>query len=261
MKQNLERFKVEAAHADAVKAMHENNEKKDQRISGIVTTLIVLLLLLLFFSISVDYEVQPLPQAAEVEVEILEPESAGGGSPSSSSSSTSVPSMSIPSEEQTHDETAAPVRQTPQTPSVNPTPKPTEEFNISGAYKGGGAKGGGGGSDPDFGDGDGGSGGGKNGGHGPGVGSQSGAGFSHSFGTRGLSHPTLTHDCQISGKIILDIAVSPDGSIRILGTDPESTPSNCLEAKAISMVRNSKFAATNSNKEVIGTITVKFALN
>jgi TonB family protein len=239
----------------------QENERKHKTISGIVTTVIAILLFLLFWWYTLDYDVPPLVEEAEVEVELIPSGGGGGSSSAPTTEQTVVPKISIPSQstEQTRDPDAVNVKKTSTTPNDSKNTNSNDDFNPASKYSKTSTQNGNNNSNqPDFG----GEGGGDGDGKGPKKGSGTGdGGMQHSFGNRKISGPKITHDCQIRGKIIVEVSVAQDGSITIISTDPGSTQNTCLENKAKSLIRSSHFEASTRPGSATGYITINFDLS
>jgi outer membrane biosynthesis protein TonB len=239
----------------------QENERKNKTISGVVTTVITILLFLLFWWYTLDYDVPPLVEEAEVEVELIPSGGGGGSSSAPTTEQTVVPKISIPAQstEQTRDQEAVAQKKTSTTPNDSKNTNSNDDFNPASKYsKTSSTTGTSTSTQPDFG----GSGGGSGGGNGTKTGTATGdGGMQHSFGNRKISGPKITHDCQIRGKIIVEVSVAQDGSITILNTDPGSTQNTCLENKAKSLIRSSHFEASTRPGSATGFITINFDLS
>ena len=180
-------------------------------------------------------------------------------------SAPSVPKLSMPeSYEQTNDQDAVAQKSSPektaQTPQ-NPNQTPKEDDLLSSLKSGKqNQKASAAGDGPNFGaQGDPN---GKQGGdpHGTLAGGNGGIGTSHSFGVRKFYLGNGKNNCNEEGKVILEVTLMPNGSIRYDNVSPRSSGSDCLEKVAINYLRSSSFNAADNPVSVEGTITFTFKL-
>ncbi len=100
-----------------------------------------------------------------------------------------------------------------------------------------------------------------NGDDGYGPGTKGTPGVKHTFGNRSLRGFTTasSDDCNAQGRVTVDVRVAPNGKITVLGINPSSKSNNaCLNNLAKQIAANSKFAASENNISIEGTITYDF---
>lgn len=95
-----------------------------------------------------------------------------------------------------------------------------------------------------------------------GLGSNSGGEnkkYSHSLAGRKLTLFQSSNDCNAEGKVIVDILVKPDGTVKPLKISPASKNTNqCLNQLAMKIAGKSKFNAIENTESIEGTITIYF---
>lgn len=87
------------------------------------------------------------------------------------------------------------------------------------------------------------------------------ASYKHSLGSRKITNFQYSNDedCNAEGRVIVDIMVKPDGTVKPLKISPSSTNTNqCLNKLAMKIAGKSKFAASDNDVTVEGTITIYF---
>ncbi len=266
--------------------MNEQTEKKHRLISGISTTVVTILLLLLLWLYTFSFEKIDLGDEGAVAVAYGDPD-AGGPSevPVEPSYTPPTPSSNNDdnAQEQTDDEEAVATKKVEEIKKkTKPTDKPkvetktepkdnaldelvkakknqTKQNSGDGLEKGTQGKKDGTGDKNKGGDGSGGSG---TGGNGKGVGGVGkGGSVNHSFKGRSFSAGSTAKNCSKAGKVILDVILMPDGTIKYDGVNPSSNGDACLEDAARDILRKSKFNASESPVSVEGTITFNFKLS
>jgi outer membrane biosynthesis protein TonB len=260
--------------------MNQATERKHQRISGIITTVISILLLLFMWFYTFNVELPDLSEDGAVAVAYGDPDA--GGPSEVPVEAESAPSASQPkvdeSVEQTNDPDAVATKETKETkkktetketPKETPKEEPKDDAldqllkgkkNQTKTNSGDGTKTGTKGDPKGTGDNNkGGDGTGTSSkGTGPGAGS---GGFSHSFGNRTFSAGKTNINCGKAGKVVLEVSLKPDGTIIYEGVSPESNANNCLEEAARDILKKSRFASSSNPLVVNGKITFIFKLN
>lgn len=272
-------------------------EVKNRNISGVSTTVSIAILVLLMFLVTIKLPEKPKPleeMGGGVAVSLGDPD-AGGPNEVPVEAAYTPPSAPAFEEEamteQTHDEEAVAMPKTPDKPKTTttkptntntPTPptKTKEQLENEALQKSmadkakKNAANGGNGPKTGVGGGPDGVNGGKSTGQGTGTngsGTDKGSGFEKGGGTktgryatsikgRKLNFQTSNdEDCNAEGSVIVDIMVKPDGTVKPLKISPASTNTNqCLNKLAMKIAGKSKFAASDNDVTVEGTITIYF---
>ncbi|MDP2176496.1 MAG: energy transducer TonB [Bacteroidota bacterium] len=259
--------------------MNEATERKHQRISGIITSVISILLLLFMWFYTFNMELPDLSEDGAVAVSYGDPDAGGPSEVPVEAESAPAPSQPQVDEavEQTNDPDAVATKQTKETkkktetketPKETPKEEPKDDAldqllkgkkSQTKTNSGDGTKTGTQG-DPK-GTGDNNTGGDGTGTSKTGSGSTGSGGFSHSFGSRTFRAGKTNINCGRAGKVVLEVSLKPDGTIIYEGVSPKSNANTCLEDAARDILKRSSFAPSSNPINVNGEITFIFQLN
>jgi len=264
--------------------MNAATEKKNQRISGVLTIVITVLLFLLMFWYQFSKTDLMLSEEGAVAVAYGDPDAGGPNDvPVEPSYTPPTPSKNEDNaQEQSNDEDAVATKKTEDTkkkienkvtPKETPKEKNPDDDLLKKAMEakknqqkqnsGDGSKSGTQGDPKGTGDNNKGGDGGGTGTTGSGT-DKSGAGkggVTHSFKGRSFSAGTTSKNCNKQGKVVVDVILKPDGTIVYDGINPQSQSDNCLEEAAKEIIRKSRFNSSETTVSVEGTITINFKLN
>ncbi len=251
--------------------MDLKNEKKNKFISGTSTAVICFGMFLIFWLYNFHYEldVPKEPDLGAVAVSLGEPDNGGPelipiSAESEASSSSSE--ASAEADEQTTDPDAVVTKKSSDTKGqsqATPTEKPKPVDDALAALNRGKSNQ----KQQNSGDGDKlgpqGDPRGVNGGDPKGqVGGTGGGGTktSHTFTGRNFNQGSTSNSCNDAGKVVLEVTLLPNGTIRFDNISPLSRASDCLEKEAIKSLRTSSFNSSAKPDIVNGTITYVFIL-
>ncbi len=243
----------------------EEEEKKNRVISGVSTSVLCILMFFLFWLYNFHFELPPPVEESSVAVSLGQPDAGGPEEiPVEAESAPSVPSIPAPDAyEQTVDPDAVAAKKSNEIKKDKPVDKPQEDDLLKTLNKGKANQ-----KPVNAGDGD------KPGAQGDpngtpggdpkgtlgGTGTGSGPGVSTSFKGRTFKLGVGKNNCNQEGKVVLEVTLMQDGSIRYDGVSPSSLGSDCLEKVAINYLRSSSFNASQNPISVEGTITFNFKL-
>jgi hypothetical protein len=87
-----------------------------------------------------------------------------------------------------------------------------------------------------------------------------GTGMTHSFRGRSFKLGVGKNNCNDEGKVVLEVTLLPDGTIRLDNISPLSKASDCLVNVAINYLKSSRFNESANSVSQEGTITFNFKL-
>lgn len=267
--------------------MNAATEKKNQRISGVLTIVITVLLFLFVFWYQFSKTDLLLSEEGAVAVAYGDPDAGGQYDvPVEPSYTPPTPSKNEDNaQEQSNDEDAVATKKTEETkkkieskvtPKETPKEKNDAEMNKSvlDAMKknnqqkqnsGDGSKSGTQGDPKGTGNNNKGGDGGGSGTNGSGSGTTGGGkgGIDYSFKDREFTAGTISANCNKKGRVIMMVTLKPDGTIICRDVDPSSPiqSDECLVPAAKKIINKSRFNSSETNVSVEGTITINFKLN